>query len=381
MQLTEMQRTVRDQFRKYMTTELEPLTSRLESGEELPYPFMRRMIADLGLARGADEYRGGSAERGQNAEGDDLMRFARTQIVVEIARVNPGFGMSWGASVGLCAGNILSKGTVEQVAEYVPPLMRGETIGCWCLTEPGAGSDAFGSMATTARRDGDHFILNGSKTFITNGPYADVFLVYAKDADTGTIEAFIVERAFEGVSVGTPFKKMGMKSSPTGEVFFDNVVLPVRNLLGGGMRDRDHVRRSLSNERIGIAVMSYGIAERCFEIARDYAKQRVQGGQPIANHQLIQNRLVRMYVALSNSRRIVYDRRPEESTLDVCAGKLYVAEAATFVATEAIHILGGYGYMEEYVVERLARDAKLLELGGGTTEMQILTTARHILAE
>lgn len=381
MLLTDVQRSVRDQFRRYITTNLEAITPRLESGEELPYPFMKKMIADLGLARAAEDYGASRAERSRDPERDELMRFARTQLVVEISRVNPGFGMSWGASLGLCAGNILSKGTPEQVAEYVPPLMHGDKIGCWCLTEPGAGSDAFGSMATTARRDGDHFILNGSKTFITNGPYADTFLVYAKNVDGGAIEAFIVERTFKGVSVGAPFKKMGMKSSPTGEVFLDDVAVPARNLLGGGMRDRDHVRASLTTERTGIAVMSYGISERCFEIARDYAKQRIQGGQPIANYQLIQSRLARMYVALANSRRIVYAQAPEQSILEACAGKLYVAEAATFIANEAIHILGGYGYMEEYTVERLARDAKLLELGGGTTEMQILTIARHVLME
>jgi alkylation response protein AidB-like acyl-CoA dehydrogenase len=162
-----------------------------------------------------------------------------------------------------------------------------------------------------ARRDGDHYILSGSKTCITNAPYGDVYLVYAKNEEDDSIQAFI--------------------------------------------------------------------AERCFEIARDYAKERVQGGHAIANYQLVQNRLARMYVALSNARRFVHERG-DVSILDACAGKLYVAEVGTFVAHEAIHILGGYGYLEEQTVERLARDAKLLELGGGTTEIQILTIARHILA-
>ncbi len=388
MQLTEMQRTVRNQFRKYMETELDPKTAAFESGEELPYAFVKKMIGDLGLDRGADELErtGGAPGNGDAREEEDdsemrgLMRFAQTQLAIEISRINPGFGMSWGCTVGLCGGNIRSKGTPEQIAKYVPPLMRGDKIGSWCLTEPGAGSDAFGSMRTTAKRDGDFFILNGSKTFITNGPHADTYLVYAKNAEDGGIQPFIVERAYEGVSVGEPFKKMGMKSSPTSEVFFDNVPVPVENLLGGGVQDRDHVRKSLAGERLGIAVMSYGIAERCFEIARDYAKVREQGGQPIANYQLVQNRLARMYVGLSNSRRIVYGERGD-SILDACAGKLYVAEVGTSVAMDAIHILGGYGYMEEYVVERLARDAKLLELGGGTTEIQILTIARHLLAD
>jgi alkylation response protein AidB-like acyl-CoA dehydrogenase len=258
-------------------------------------------------------------------------------------------------------------------------VLRGEKIGCWCLTEPGAGSDALRAMSTRARRDGDQYVLHGEKTFITNAPHADFFLVYAKD-DQGAVQAFLVERGAPGLATSRPFAKMGMRSSPTGSVFLDGVRVPQAHLLGGGLGDRGHVRKSLASERIGLAVMGYGIAERCFEIAVQYAKTRVQGGQPIASHQLIQQRLARMYVALSNARRIVYHIR-DVSVLDACAGKLYVGEVGTFVAMEAIHVLGGNGYMEEYVVERLARDAKLVEIGGGTTEMQILTIARHVLAE
>jgi alkylation response protein AidB-like acyl-CoA dehydrogenase len=179
-------------------------------------------------------------------------------------------------------------------------------------------------------------------------------------------------------------KKMGMRGSPTGEIFLDDVRVPADQLLGGGVRERGHVKASLATERVGLAVMSYGIAERCYEIARDYALQRKQFGKPIAEYQMVQSRLARMYVALANARRIVYadwlaGRTLRESVADVCAGKLYCAEMGTFVAFEAIHVLAGNGYMEEYVVERLARDAKLIELGGGTTEMQILTIARELL--
>ena len=284
-------------------------------------------------------------------------------------------------SVGLCAGNIRKHGTPEQIQKYVPSLSRGDKIGCWCLTEPGAGSDAFASMRTTAKKDGDSYILNGSKTFITNGPYGELFLVYAKDADSGAIQAYIVEREWEGVSTGEPFHKMGMKSSPTGEVFFDDVKVPADNLLGLGVKDRDHVRKSLAGERLGIATISYALAEKAFEIALEYAKTREQGGQPISNYQLVQERLVRMYVDISNSRRIVYNKQHTGSVIDACAAKLYVAEVGSRVTQQAIHILGGYGYIAEYEVERLARDAKLLELGGGTTEIQILTIARHLLNE
>jgi alkylation response protein AidB-like acyl-CoA dehydrogenase len=253
-----------------------------------------------------------------------------------------------------------------------------ERIGCWCLTEPGAGSDALGAMRTRARRDGDDYVLEGEKTFITNAPFADDFLIYAKD-NAGQVQAFLVERGAPGLATSPPFDKMGMKSSPTGSVTLDQVRVPAANLLGGGLRDRDHVRKSLATERIGLAVMSYGIAERCFEIALDYAKTRVQGGKPIGEHQLIQARLARMYVGLSNARRIVYGETPL-TALDASAGKLYVAEVGTQVALDAIHILGGNGYMTEYVVERLARDAKLIEIGGGTTEIQLLTIGKLLMA-
>lgn len=387
MQLDDSQLAVQSLYRRYMTEQLEPLTADFESGAVSVFPFMRKMVDELGIAAGADalERIGGTDKDSSGSSAPDpearaLADYAQTQFIVELARVNPGFCMSFGVSLGLCGGNIRTKGTPEQVAKYVPPLMRVEKVGCWCLTEPGAGSDAFGAMRTTVKHDGDDFVLNGSKTFITNGPEGDIFLVYARSENDGSIQAYIVEREFEGLTTGPAFKKMGMKSSPTSEVFFDSVRVPAENLLGGGSKDRDHVRKSLARERVGIAVMGYGIAERCFEIARDYAKERVQGGQPIANYQLIQGRLARMYVDISNARRIAYNTG-SESALDACAAKLYLAEVGTRVAEHAIHILAGNGYMEEYVVERLLRDAMLLELGGGTTEIQILTIARHILAE
>lgn len=381
---------LRDTFRTYFQEQLEPLVPAMERGEELPYPFMRRMHQDLGL----DSFigTGGSSKSGDRSQPDlatdgRLSRYARTTFSVEMARVSPSFALSYGASVGLFGANVARRGTPEQIERFALPVLRCERIGSWCLTEPQAGSDALGGMRTQARYNDGEYIITGQKTFITNAPYADVFLVYARVVGgplDGSIQPFIVERTMPGVATGPPMKKMGMRGSPTGEVFLDEVRVPAAHLLGGGVRQRDHVKSSLAEERLGLAALSYGIAERCFEIARDYAKQRQQFGQPIANFQMIQQRLARMYVALSNARRFVYadtytDRPLAESLAEVCAGKLYCAEVGTYVAFEAIHILGGYGYMEEYTVERLARDAKLIELGGGTTEMQILTIAREIL--
>lgn len=386
MHLNEAQTAIRDQFRRFMQRDVEAATPALESGAELPYALMKKMVDELGLAIGADKLErlaeAGAAPAGGGAERDPetaaLMRFAQTQLMIEICRVNPGFALSYFASVGLFGLNVRGKGTPAQVARFVPPVLRAEKIGCWGLTEPGAGSSALSSMTTTARRDGDHYVLRGEKTFITNAPHADFFLIYAKD-DDGHAQAFLIERGARGLETSAPFSKMGMRSSPTGAIYLDDVRVPQANLLGGGMKDRAHVRKSLATERVGLAAMSYGIAERCFEIALDYARTRVQGGQAIAHHQLIQQRLARMYVALNNARRIVYDDT-EQSAAEASAGKLYVAEVGTFVALEAIHILGGNGYMTEYVVERLARDAKLVEIGGGTTEIQILTIAKHLLA-
>jgi alkylation response protein AidB-like acyl-CoA dehydrogenase len=198
------------------------------------------------------------------------------------------------------------------------------------------------------------------------------------------VQAFIVERAFPGLSTGQPFKKMGVRGSPTGEVFFDDCRVPLDNILGGGVRDRGHVKQSLAGERSGIPGICLGIMDRCFEVAVKYAKERKQFGQSIADYQLIQARLARMYTAIMNVENIVYKeflagRRLQQPVADVCAGKLYAGEMATYVANEAIMILGGYGYMEEYVVERMLRDAKIMEIGAGTTEMQIITLARDIL--
>lgn len=383
LELTETQRTIRDTIRSYMTQEIEPLVPDMEAERLPPFAPIRRMVRDLGLGGGPGQI--GEIASGSSAE-DRLDLFVPPTLLVEISRVCAGLALSYGASVGLAGGNILSKGTPEQKARWGPPLLSFERIGCWCLTEPDAGSAALRDMKTRAVRDGDHFVLDGSKTFITNAPYADVFVVYAKlrDSDRETVQAFIVERDDPGVSTGPPLKKMGFKSSPTGQVFLSDCVVPADRLLGGGIADRDHVWKSLASERLGLQVISYGLMERAFDIALSYARERKQGGQAIGEYQLVQRRLVRMYMALANARTFVYadvlaGRRREQSVADICAGKLYVAEMATFVTHEAIHILAGNGYMEEYVVERLARDAKLVELGGGTTEMQELTAGRWLL--
>ena len=383
-ELNETQRLIRDTARKIVERELRPHVEAIEHGATLPFPYIKKLAASLGMA-GSGEFTDAIAAA---ATEDHLEFFVPAAVAIEISRVCAGVLVSYGVSYGQVAGTIRKVGTPEQVERWVPGLMSGDIVGSWGLTEPGAGSDAFGSMRTTARPDGDSWVLNGQKTFITNAPYAEVFVIYARLEENGgrAIQPFIVERGTPGLDTSKPFRKMGIHASPTGAVYLDQVRVPRANLLGGGVKDRDHVKGRLAEERAGMPTLSLGIADRAFELALRYSKEREQFGQPICNFQLVQRRLARMYGLLCNMRSFVFadvlaGRRVRMRTEDICAGKLYCCEAATQITIEAIHILGGNGYMEEYEVERLARDAKLMELGGGTTEIQELTIARHLIGQ
>lgn len=384
LELTETQTMIRGAIREYLVREIEPLVPQLEEGTLLPFEPLRKMSAALGLLGPDDEL----ARLMKESAPEEMLSFFVPRILsVEMSRVCAGVALAHGASIGLAGGDIRSKGTPEQKARWGTPIARLEKIGCWALTEPQAGSSAIRDMKSTARRDGDHFVLNGTKTFISNAPYADIFVVYAKLEENGatSARAFVLERGDPGLETGKPFKKMGFKSSPTGEVFLSDCRIPADRLLGGERAAKSStVKQRLSRERVGLVAISYGIAERAFDIALDYARTRVQGGQVIGNYQLIQRRLTRMYMALANARSFVFadiraKRKLDQSVVDASVGKLYVAEVATFVAQEAMHILAGNGYMEEYVIERLYRDAKLIELGGGTTEIQELTAGRWLM--
>ncbi|HEX4445387.1 MAG TPA: acyl-CoA dehydrogenase, partial [Polyangiaceae bacterium] len=320
---------------------------------------------------------------------------------------------------GLCGGAILARGTAAQRERFAVPVMTLDKIGAWALTEPGAGSDAFGSMATRARAVEGGWRLSGSKTFITNAPYADVFVVYARvegggesasesGAETARVRAFIVERGAQGLETGPPMRKMGMHTSPTGEIFLDDVFVASDGLLGGGAGgsgsggthgasgptadgtpggdERAAARSSLKSERFGMTPMCLGIVDRCLEESLRYAKERVQWGQPIASFQLVQEKIARMYTARTLihtllMRQLEADRAGVGLSIEeASACKLYCARATTEVALEAVQLKGGAGYMRDGVVEMLARDAKLLQIGGGTDEIQILRIAREVLS-
>ena len=395
IRFTEEHEQIRKLVRRWTTSKLEPKVDALEAGEP-PYELMRDFAKTFGITDMMHGMFAKLAEGGKPGEG--LRDPALSAIMsLELSRVSPGFALAFGASVGLAGGAIMGKGTLEQKQKWAKPILTWEKIGAWGMTEPGAGSDAFRSMRTVAVPKNGGYVLNGQKTFITNAPYADILVIYAKiDRGDGTpladrpIQPFVVERGDKGVETSKPMRKMGMHASPTGEVFLADCFLPADRLLGG--REKDAVGRESGKdvfhaERTGLPTMAVGIIERCLEIALDYAKQRVTWGRKIAEYQLVQEKLARMYVHLENARNMMFKHMTltaEGKTMtaaEASAAKLYCARAATEVAMEAVQLLGGNGYMQEYRVEMFARDAKLLQIGGGTDEIQILNIARNLIGE
>jgi hypothetical protein len=299
-----------------------------------------------------------------------------------------------GVSMGLTASAIMSKGTIAQKERWALDLLTLDKVGAWAITEPGSGSDAFGSMRSTARRDGDEYLLNGSKTFITNGPHADtiVFICKLDEGDPPEerkVLSFVLDRGLPGLEQSKPLRKMGMHSSPTGELFLTDVRVGRDRLIGetedqpsGG---REGAKATFQQERSGVAAMALGIIEECLELSVAYARDRVQFGRPIGEFQLIQEKLARMEVARLNVQNLVF-RSIESSAAgramslaEASAMKLYSARAATEVAMEAVQLFGGNGYMSEFRVEQLARDAKVLQIYAGTDEIQITHIAKDLL--
>jgi alkylation response protein AidB-like acyl-CoA dehydrogenase len=300
-----------------------------------------------------------------------------------------------GVSLGLAAGTIMSRGTIEQKERWGLDLLTLEKIGAWAITEPDSGSDAIGGMKSTARRDGDEYVINGSKTFITNGPYADTIVFYAK-LDDGTdprqrkVLTFVLDKGMPGLEQSKPLRKMGLHSSPTGQLFLTDVRVGPDRLLGGTEEEVDgggraSAKENFTTERSGVAVMALGVIEECLALSVDYAKTRVQFGKPIGEYQLIQLKLAKMEVARLNVQNLVFrtlelQAAGQSMTLaEASAMKLYAAQAASEVAMEAVQLFGGNGYMSEYHVEQLARDAKSFQIYAGTDEIQVTHIARDLL--
>jgi isovaleryl-CoA dehydrogenase len=311
---------------------------------------------------------------------------AQAIILEEIARVSPALALSVGAHSNLFADNLARNGTPEQRREFLPAVAAGTSIGALALTEPDAGSDAV-AIRTRAERHGEEYVLNGSKQFITNGPVATVLLVYAKTApDRGPrgISAFLVRADSPGFSVSRSLDKMGMRGSPTGELAFRDLHVPAANLLGEENHGVRIMMGGLNVERAVLAAIPVGILEECLERSVTYARQRVQFGQPIGRFELIQGKLADMYTDLSAARLLLTAaleevvREPRRRAASAAA-LTFASEASTRAALQAIQIHGGYGYVKDLPLERLARDAKLLEIGAGTSEIRRLLIARELL--
>ena len=305
---TDEQKMVRKMIRKWVEAKLAPALDDLESEKTLPYGLMRDFIDTFGVAEIARQQLSKFEEKvakgeqpGKPGAGDVGM----TSIVaIEQARVSPGFAMAVGASLGLCGAAIMRKGTLQQKKRFALPVLTGEKIGAWAITEPDAGSDAFGGMRTMAKKTDGGYILNGQKTFISNAPWADTVLVYAKLEHSEQplrerrIHSFIVEKGTKGLELGKPMKKMGMWSSPTGEVFLEDCFVPADQLLGEEEKhaSKDGARDVFHNERTGIVPMTFGIIERCLEESIAYSKERKAWGKPICDYQQVQAKLANMYV-------------------------------------------------------------------------------------
>jgi len=399
---------MRDAVRRFIEAEIVPNLEELEHGDTPPYDVLRKMFQTFGIdevARGRFEKQIERARRaadgGADAVAEDKPKAAGTDSlalqlipIIELCHYCPGMVTAMGVSVGLAAGAINSKGTVAQRERWALDLLTLDKVGAWAITEPGSGSDAFGGMKSTARRDGDGYVLNGSKTFITNGPHADTIVFICKldegnDPAERKVLTFVLERGMPGLTQTKPLRKMGLHSSPTGELFLEDVRVGKEHLLGETEESpsRAGAKEQFSIERTGVAAMAFGIIEQCLKLSIDYARTRVQFGRPIGEFQLIQLKLAKMEVARLNVQNLVFrqleiaaaGKRP--TLAEASAVKLYSAQAAMEVCLEAVQLFGGNGYMAEYQVEQLCRDAKVLQIYAGTDEIQISQIARSLLAE
>ncbi|MFI5777284.1 acyl-CoA dehydrogenase family protein [Nocardia sp. NPDC051570] len=409
---SETDELIRDAVRGFIDKEVRPKVDALESGELPPYPVIRKLFSEFGIdALGAEavgkllakqrarESGEAPAEKREKSSGGGPFSGQESLMAVligELSGVCMGLVTAMGVSIGLGATTILSRGTLAQKERWLEDIVTMKKVAAWAITEPDSGSDAFGGMKTYVKRDGEDYILNGQKTFITNGPYADTVIVYAKleegDADKRArkVLTFVLDKGMEGFVQGKPFKKMGLHSSPTGELFFDNVRLGKDRLLGEteehkGGDGRESARSSFTAERIGVAFMALGIINECHRLCVDYAKNRKLWGQEIGRFQLVQLKLAKMEIARINVQNMVFHaieraRAGKPPTLaEASAMKLYCSETATDVAMDAIQMFGGNGYMTEYRVEQLARDAKSLMIYAGSNEIQVTHVAKGLL--
>jgi isovaleryl-CoA dehydrogenase len=369
---------LQDSVRAFAAREIAPLAADIDASNQFPAELWKK-LGDMGLLGiTVDEAYGGSG----------LGYLAHTLVMEEISRASASVGLSYGAHSNLCVNQIYLNGTQAQKEKYLPALVSGDHVGALAMSEPGAGSDVV-SMKLRAEKNGDHYILNGNKMWITNGPDADTYVIYAKtqlDAGPRGITAFIVERGSPGFSQAQKLDKLGMRGSNTCELVFEDCKVPEENILGVENEGVRVLMSGLDYERTVLSGGAVGIMQACMDVVVPYVHERKQFGRAIGEFQLMQGKLADMYVTLNASRAYLYAvaracDRGETSRKDAAGAILYCAENATQMALEAIQVLGGNGYINEYPTGRLLRDAKLYEIGAGTSEIRRMLIGRELFKE
>jgi alkylation response protein AidB-like acyl-CoA dehydrogenase len=356
--------------------EIKPNVMKYDESQEFPMEIMRK-LGELGFMGVTFPEKYGGA---------NLTYLEVVAIIEEISKYDPSVGLSVSAHNGLCTNHIYTFGNEQQRERYLPDLCSGKTIGAWALTEPGSGSDA-GGMTTTAVRDGDYYLLNGTKTFTTHGSVAGTYVVIAvtdRSKKKNGISAFILERGMAGFSVGKKENKLGMRASDTATLLFDNVSVPKENLIGDEGAGFKQALQILDGGRIGIAALAVGIAQACLDHSLKYAKERHQFGKPLSDFQAIQWKLADMATDVNAARMLTYKaawqkQQGKDVNLIAAEAKYFASEAAVRAANEAVQIHGGYGFIKEFPVEKLYRDVKLLTIGEGTSEVQKMVIAKNLL--
>mgnify|MGYP003301589156 FL=1 len=373
--LNDEQELLRDTIREFTESEIAPIAAELDEQEKFPEEMIP-MLGEIGVMGIPVE---------EDFGGVGMGNLENVLAIEEISKACASTGIAVAVHTTLCCWPIQKFGTDEQKEKYLPGLATGEMLGAFALTEPNAGSDA-AMQSTTAIDNGDHYLLNGSKIFITNGKYADVYIVFAatdKAAGKNGISAFILEKGMEGFSFGSKEHKMGIRASATYELVFDNVKVPKENLLGEEGKGYKIALASLDSGRIGVAAQALGIAQGALDQASAYVKDRVQFGNPISFYQNTQFKLAEMKTRVEAARCLVYRAACKMDAGEKCAeevamAKLFASETARDVTCQAVQLFGGYGFTREYPVERMMRDAKITELYGGTSEVQKIVIASNM---
>ncbi|MFG1376037.1 isovaleryl-CoA dehydrogenase [Xanthobacter autotrophicus] len=366
---------LRDTVRDFSQAEIAPRAAEIDKTNQFPRDLWPKLGALGLLGVTAEEEYGGSS----------LGYLEHVIAMEEISRASASVGLSYGAHSNLCVNQISRNGTPEQKAKYLPKLISGEHVGALAMSEPGAGSDVV-SMRTRAEKKGDRYILNGTKMWITNGPIAETLVVYAKtDPAAGPkgMTAFLVEKGFKGFSTAQKLDKLGMRGSDTGELVFEDCEVPEENVLGVVGKGVNVLMSGLDYERAVLAGGPTGIMQACMDIVLPYVHERKQFGQPIGTFQLMQGKIADMYVTMNATKAYVYAvakacDRGATTRQDAAGAILYAAEKATWMALEAIQTLGGNGYINDYPTGRLLRDAKLYEIGAGTSEIRRMLIGREL---